>query len=115
MPATGEVLEVRWPSGEGIRVDSGVARGDVVGTRYDPLLAKLIAHGTDRAAALARLSAMLDDTSVLGLTTNRGFLRWLLKDDDVCRGALWTTLIDEQWRPQEALPDAAWAVGALPR
>ena len=70
---------LRWPAGDGIRVDAGIADGDEVGGRFDPMLAKIIAHGADRAEALDRLTAALDDTVVLGLTTNLRFLRWLVR------------------------------------
>jgi acetyl/propionyl-CoA carboxylase alpha subunit len=89
-----------------------VGIGDVIGTRYDPLLAKLIAVAEDRKRALDTLDEMLDTTSVVGVTTNRGFLRWLIADRDVRRGALWTTLIDERWAPEGGLPDAAWPAAA---
>jgi acetyl/propionyl-CoA carboxylase alpha subunit len=112
LPATGEVLEARWPGGDAARVDVGVGAGDVIGTRYDPLLAKLIAVAEDRKRALDALDEMLDRTSVVGVTTNRGFLRWLIADRDVRRGALWTTLIDERWAPEGGLPDAAWPAAA---
>ena len=55
LPTSGSVLAVRWPLGPGIRVDAGVDGGDVVGTRYDGLLAKLCVHGETRTRALARL------------------------------------------------------------
>ena len=89
VPATGEILDTHWPSGsgEGIRIDRGIAAGDVVGTRYDPLLAKLVGFGADRTSAFARLSEVLLSTSVIGLTTNRGFLKWLVNDRDVGKGS----------------------------
>ncbi len=112
VPATGDVLATRWPSGDGMRVDAGVSAGDVVGTRYDPLLAKLVASGEDRAAAIGRLHEMLEQTSVLGVTTNRGFLSWLASNEDVRRGRMWTTLIDESWQPEQELPTAVWPPAA---
>jgi acetyl/propionyl-CoA carboxylase alpha subunit len=120
VPATGEVLEVRWPSGDGIRIDRGIASGDVVGTRYDPLLAKLVGFGTDRVAALATLGDVLKSTSVLGVTTNRGFLEWLVDDPGIRKGSMWTTFIDEHWpeiaAKAPAIPTQAWsaAAAALP-
>jgi acetyl/propionyl-CoA carboxylase alpha subunit len=114
LPATGDVLEVRWPEGEDVRVDAGVGAGDVVGTRYDPLLAKLITHAGDRAGALRALDRALADTAVLGVTTNRGFLRWLAGLPEVAGGSMHTQLIDERWRPRgEDLPEAAWEQAAL--
>jgi acetyl-CoA/propionyl-CoA carboxylase biotin carboxyl carrier protein len=113
LPAAGDVVEVRWPAGDAVRVDAGVGAGDVVGTHYDPLLAKLIAFGPDRAAALASMRAAVDATAVLGITTNRGFLRWLLERTDVNAGELDTQLIDREWQPpEEGTPDEVWAAAA---
>ena len=64
------------PTGlDGVRVDTGVEEGDAVTPYYDPMIAKIIAHGADRAAALERLAAALDATQVEGVTTNLAFLR----------------------------------------
>lgn len=114
VPATGEVLEVRWPQGDGIRIDAGVSAGDVVGTRYDPLLAKLIASGTDRRQALDRLAQTVQDCAVMGVTNNRGFLRWLVTDDDVRAGTMWTTFIDERWQPDttDEIARSGWQAAA---
>ena len=75
LPATGHLARVRWP--DGVRVDTGVREGDDVGDQYDPMLAKLIAHGQTRSEALERLRTALDETTVLGVRTNLRFLRWL--------------------------------------
>ncbi|HET7677885.1 MAG TPA: biotin/lipoyl-containing protein, partial [Candidatus Limnocylindrales bacterium] len=113
LPATGRVVEVAWPGGEGLRVDAGVGPGDEVGTRYDPLLAKLIAHGTDRASALDRLAAALEATRLLGVTTNRGFLRALLEVPEIRAGDARTDTIAVRWHPDPApVPEAAWKAGA---
>jgi len=73
--------EFAVPAGAyGLRLDSGVVDGDTVGVHYDPLLAKLIAHGPDRAAALRRLTAALRGAQVHGLRTNRELLVGLLTD-----------------------------------
>jgi acetyl-CoA/propionyl-CoA carboxylase biotin carboxyl carrier protein len=108
LPATGEVFALRWPQTDGLRVDAGVGEGDVVGTRYDPLLAKLIAHAPTRAQALNALDEALDSTAVLGLTTNRGFLRWLLSLPEVMGGDMHTGLIDDKWQATDDLPPSAW-------
>ncbi|CAA0130768.1 Acetyl-/propionyl-coenzyme A carboxylase alpha chain [Mycolicibacterium vanbaalenii] len=96
LPTGGDVVGLREPSGPGIRVDSGLAGGTVVGSDYDPMLAKVIAHAGDRAAALHALDAALADTAVLGLTTNIEFLRFLLADADVAEGRLDTGLLDRR-------------------
>jgi 3-methylcrotonyl-CoA carboxylase alpha subunit len=76
LPQPGRVTRLTLP--DTVRVDAGVAQGDEVGARYDPLIAKLIAHGDDRAAALDRLQDALAGTVVEGVTTNLPFLRWLV-------------------------------------
>ncbi|MGZ8803566.1 MAG: acetyl/propionyl/methylcrotonyl-CoA carboxylase subunit alpha, partial [Mycobacterium sp.] len=96
LPTGGDVLALREPSRPGIRVDSGLARGTTVGSDYDPMLAKVIAHAADRPTALRELDAALADTAVLGLTTNIEFLRFLLADTDVAAGRLDTGLLDRR-------------------
>jgi acetyl-CoA/propionyl-CoA carboxylase biotin carboxyl carrier protein len=94
LPTGGTVLALRTPSGPGVRVDSALAAGVTVTSDYDPMLAKVIAWGPDRATALARLDRALADTVVLGVTTNAGFLRALLADPDVRAGRLDTGLVE---------------------
>lgn len=94
LPTGGTVVGLDEPRGAGVRVDSGIARGTVVGSDYDPMLSKVIAYGEDRAAALARLDEALAGTHVLGVTTNIDFVRFLLRDDDVVAGRLDTGLLD---------------------
>ncbi|UMP06206.1 biotin carboxylase N-terminal domain-containing protein [Amycolatopsis sp. EV170708-02-1] len=96
IPTGGTVLAVHEPSGEGVRVDSWMSEGAVIGSNYDPMLAKVIAWGPDRAAALHRLDLALADTALLGLGTNVAFLRGLLADGDVRDGKLDTGLVDRQ-------------------
>ena len=90
-PSAGPVLLARYP--DGVRVDAAVETGSVVGTDYDSMIAKVIAHGPDRATALARLDRALADTAILGLTTNTGFLRTLLAHEGVRKGEMDTGLI----------------------
>ena len=96
LPTGGRVLVLREPRGEGIRVDSSLIEGIEIGTNYDPLLAKVIAVGPDRATALARLDRALADTVVLGMSTNTTFLRALLADPEVRLGELDTGLIERE-------------------
>ncbi len=115
LPATGRILALRWPSGDGIRVDAGIAEGDEVTGRFDPMLAKIVAYGSDRREALARLTAALDETVVLGLTTNLRFLRWLVRQWAVTRGDARIDTLDAIWpadAPPLAIPDGAWAEAA---
>jgi acetyl-CoA/propionyl-CoA carboxylase biotin carboxyl carrier protein len=113
LPATGRVERLRWPAGEGVRVDAGIDEGTVVGSRFDPMLAKVIAHGPDRTTALARLTAALDRTVVLGLTTNLRFLRWLVRQPAVLKGQMRIDTLARIWPPDDwaeraATPDEAW-------
>jgi len=113
LPATGRVDALRWPAGDGIRVDAGIQVGSEVGARFDPMLAKVIAHGIDRAQALARLTTALDETLVLGIVTNLRFLRWLVREPAVLDGEARTDTLQRSWPPPDwmartAIPDDAW-------
>ena len=96
LPTGGDVLAVVEPDAAGVRVDSGLAAGMVVGSDYDPMLAKVVAYGADRAAALRNLDRALADTAVLGVVTNIEFARFLLADPDVVAGRLDTGLLDRR-------------------
>ena len=116
VPTSGSVLAVRWPRGPGVRVDAGVDGGDVVGTRYDGLLAKLCVHGETRARAIARLRAALDDVVVLGLTTNLPLLRAVASHPDFERGGVDTGWLERTWQPapdDEPPPEAQAAADAF--
>jgi acetyl-CoA/propionyl-CoA carboxylase, biotin carboxylase, biotin carboxyl carrier protein len=105
LPATGRIVSLHWPAGPGIRVDSAIAQGDAVTDRYDPMLAKIIAFGETRAAALARLQAALDDTRVLGVRTNLRFLRWLMRQDVVAAGEVRTDTVSSLPAAADASPN----------
>jgi acetyl-CoA/propionyl-CoA carboxylase biotin carboxyl carrier protein len=96
LPTGGTVLALSEPQGHGVRVDSGLREGAVVGSDYDPMLAKVIAHAPDRAGAIAALDGALSRTQVLGVRTNVEFLRFLLADPDVLAGRLDTGLLDRR-------------------
>jgi acetyl-CoA/propionyl-CoA carboxylase biotin carboxyl carrier protein len=115
LPVSGTVRRFRPPAGEGVRVDAGIRSGSEVGTAYDPLLAKVIAHGEDRAVALRRLDRALAGLELLGLTTNAAFARTLLARDDVRAGEQDTGLVERALAdgvapvPDDLLPAAALA------
>ncbi|MGY1705385.1 biotin carboxylase N-terminal domain-containing protein [Geodermatophilus sp. SYSU D00697] len=116
LPQTGTVLGLREPTGAGIRLDSSLAVGSVVGTDYDPMLAKVVAYGPDRETARARLVGALGHTAVLGVPTNTAFLRALLTDPDVVAGRLDTGLIErrgEALTAAEPVPPSVYAAAAL--
>jgi acetyl/propionyl-CoA carboxylase alpha subunit len=94
LPQSGRIERLRLPAG--IRVDAGVEEGDEVGLSYDPLIAKLIAHGGTREDALGRLAAALDETEVSGIATNLPFLRWLVRQPPIRSGEATTAFLTEQ-------------------
>jgi acetyl-CoA carboxylase biotin carboxylase subunit len=108
LPSPGRVQALREPSGPFVRVDSGIEVGSVIGTEYDPLLAKLTVWGENRDQARARLERALAEYSVLGIDTNLGFLSRLVRDPDFVRGEYDTELVERRtdlYRPPP-LPDA---------
>jgi acetyl/propionyl-CoA carboxylase alpha subunit len=116
LPSTGRLIHVRWPERTGVRVDAGYEEGDVVTRHYDPLLAKIIVRGGDPRIALGMLANALDDTEVLGVRTNIGFLRALtrrLNDQGVRRD---TGLIERELATlvpeSRPVPDEAYGVAA---
>jgi acetyl-CoA/propionyl-CoA carboxylase biotin carboxyl carrier protein len=117
LPTGGTVLALREPALPHVRVDSGLAEGMTVSSAYDPMLAKIIAHGPDRGTALRRLDGALARTAVLGVTTNIGFLRALLTDPDVAAGRLDTGLVERivPGSGAAAAPDDVLAAAALAR
>ncbi|MCX2728793.1 acetyl/propionyl/methylcrotonyl-CoA carboxylase subunit alpha [Saccharopolyspora sp. NFXS83] len=102
LPSGGRVLAVHEPAGA--RVDSGISAGTIVGSDYDPMLAKVITWGPDRGAALRRLDAALAETAVLGVTTNVAFLRALLGHPEVRAGELDTGLVERNLAELSADP-----------
>ena len=91
-PSAGHLTRVAFPSG--VRVDTWVETGTEVTTSYDPMLAKVIAHGADREDALRRLADALAETRVDGIETNLGLLRAALRDPDVRAATHSTATLD---------------------
>ena len=114
LPATGRIAHVRWP--EGIRVDAGYEEGSTVTRHYDPLIAKLIAHGPHRKLALAKLCEALAQMEVLGVRTNLRFLRALTAHDGIQKGKSDTEFVKrsfEELVPERpAAPDEAYVLAA---
>ena len=80
LPSPGKIEHLRFPEGEGIRVDTGIESGDEVTPYYDPMIAKLIVHAADRPAALARLSDALAGVEIQGIKHNTPYLQRLIAD-----------------------------------
>ncbi|MFE2597821.1 acetyl/propionyl/methylcrotonyl-CoA carboxylase subunit alpha [Streptomyces sp. NPDC059396] len=103
LPTGGTVLALREPQGAGIRTDSGLSEGAEVGSTYDPMLSKVIAHAHDRPTALRKLRAALAGTVTLGVPTNAAFLSRLLAHPSVVAGDLDTGLVERA--ADSLLPD----------
>jgi acetyl-CoA/propionyl-CoA carboxylase, biotin carboxylase, biotin carboxyl carrier protein len=120
LPQAGTASIVRWP--QDVRVDHALASGQVVSTAYDPMLGKVVAHGPDREYARRALVDALDDTAILGLTTNVGFVRSLAASKEFRDAAIDTAWLDalpehggdlEPPSPDTARIFAAWTQAML--
>jgi acetyl-CoA carboxylase biotin carboxylase subunit len=87
-PSPGVVLDVAWPSGPDVRVDTHIEAGSAVPPYYDSLLAKIIVHAADRSAALAQMRSALSATRVSGVATNIAFHQQLLADPEFIAGGV---------------------------
>ena len=117
-PTAGRITAWQMPAGPGVRVDAGVEGDTDLRPEYDPLLAKLMVHASDRPSAVDRLRRALDETLVGGVQTDAGFLRWLVDDAAFAGGDYDTGLIAERWSsvhpvdPEEAALAATAALQA---
>jgi acetyl/propionyl-CoA carboxylase alpha subunit len=110
LPQAGRIELLCLPAG--VRVDAGVEEGDEIGTSYDPMIAKLIAHAPTRAEALDLLALALRETEVGGVTTNLPFLRWLVAHPLVRAGRTTTAFLTEHpplSEPPPRAPEPAWS------
>jgi geranyl-CoA carboxylase alpha subunit len=103
LPQTGRIL--RWRPATGLRVDHALAEGQAVSADYDPMLAKLVAHGPDRETARRRLIAGLEATELLGLRTNRAWLIDILRQPDFVAGRATTDLLERLEPASDPAPD----------
>lgn len=117
LPAIGNLLRVEEPHAPGVRIDSGVVSGDSITIYYDPMIAKVIVYGTDRAQAIRRMLAALSQYVVMGVKTNIPFLRDVLKFPQFVEGNATTGMIEREfgaWQaPSNTPPDAALIAAAL--
>jgi len=113
LPATGRLHLLRLPQGEGIRVDNGVREGQDVTAAFDPMLAKIVAHGADREQAIARLAEALRETVVLGTVTNAAFLERVLAHPAFAGGRTHTGFLSEHAEALRAPPPDAEQLAVL--
>ena len=94
LPATGEILAFSPPEKPDVRWDSGVEKGSFVGVEFDPMLAKVISHGSSRTEAILNLARALEKLHLAGITTNRNFLVSTLRHNKFLKGETTTDFID---------------------
>jgi 3-methylcrotonyl-CoA carboxylase alpha subunit len=104
LPSTGKLWALDFPHGEELRIDTGVRTGDEVTPYYDPMIAKVIAHGPTREKALARLAEALGKTIVAGPKTNVAFLKRLCEAKEFGAGRFDTGYIDRHLKELGAAP-----------
>jgi acetyl-CoA carboxylase, biotin carboxylase subunit len=86
LPSTGTIKHFRFPSGPGVRMDSGYDKGTEVSVYYDPLLAKIICWGPDKKEALIKMIRALNETEIAGIITNKEFLKNICSHEDFISG-----------------------------
>jgi 3-methylcrotonyl-CoA carboxylase alpha subunit len=106
LPSTGKLIALQFPAGEGLRIDAGVEAGSEVSPFYDPMIAKLIAHGVSREQALDRLADALTSAVALGPRSNLSFLALLARAPGFRRGDFDTGFIDRHLEELGAAPQA---------
>ena len=115
MPQTGVVECLHWPVGPNIRIETGIAQGQMVSSFYDPMLAKVIAYGHTREEARTRLIRALEDTCILGFRHNLGFLLHILKTPEMESGQIHTGLLDTWSYQVQPSSDLAMVAGLIDR
>ena len=105
-PSPGLIRRLRLPEGPGIRNDCGVYEGDTISIFYDPMIAKLIAWGSDRGHAIARLDRALEELRVDGIRTTAPLFQKILRDDDFRAGRMDIGMLGRKLESGEWLPSA---------
>ncbi len=107
MPSVGRIVGWAEPRTEGVRTDTGFTAGSEVSRYYDSLIAKVIAHGSDRSKAIASMRLALEDFHVLGVTTNIAYALDVLGHNDFAKGDIDTGFLGRQfaaWSPHSEVP-----------
>jgi len=97
LPLAGRIGRFTMPAGPGVRVDTAIEAGERVPSDYDPLVAKLMVHGSDRAVAIERLARALDETEIGGVQTTLPFHRFVAVSPDFAAGRLSTGFVEDHW------------------
>jgi acetyl/propionyl-CoA carboxylase alpha subunit len=118
LPQSGTIAVYREPSGPGVRVDAGVTEGSTIGVRFDPMLAKLIAYGETRDAAIDRLDRALRNYVILGTKTNVSWLRRVITHEAFRDARVSTRFLEEHDLTRtvpDYVPDLATAIATRAR
>ena len=107
LPQAGRIHRWQAAEGAGLRIDAGIAAGQEISAFYDPMLAKLVAHGRNREEARQRLIAALQDTVLFGPATNRDFLIAVLRHPEFAAGAATTGFINRHFDSLPVVGDGA--------
>ncbi|MCX2981119.1 acetyl/propionyl/methylcrotonyl-CoA carboxylase subunit alpha [Halieaceae bacterium IMCC14734] len=113
LPQTGDIKVWAFPQRSGLRVDHGIAAGQTVSPYYDPMLAKLVAHGESRDDACRKLASALQDTALLGVNSNKQFLENILRHPEFLAGNATTAFIEQHFSADPSMDEAAPAATTL--
>jgi len=116
LPDTGKLKRYRIPKGPGIRVDDGMEEGSEVSIYYDPMVAKLVATGRDREAAIARMKRAIEDYEIEGIKTTLPFCHFVLNHEDFISGKFTTNFVDAYFKPEylkQSLTDEEKEIAAM--
>lgn len=103
MPQTGDILRWKHPQSEAVRVDHGIREGQCVSPHYDPMLAKIITHGSHREEARRRIACAVEDTVLLGVNNNKRFLCNILRHQVFIDGQATTAFIEQQFSDDSSM------------
>ncbi|OFZ19700.1 MAG: hypothetical protein A2X94_16730 [Bdellovibrionales bacterium GWB1_55_8] len=110
IPTPGKIERLNWPTGAGIRIDSGIEEGQTVGTQFDSMLGKLIVHAPSRELAVARMRYALEETVILGIGSNQHYLRTLAEHPSVIEGKMHTGFLGSEfdYKPVPSAEQLSW-------
>lgn len=100
LPDTGVLIRYRPPDGPGVRVDGGIDEGMTIPVEYDPLMAKLIVSGADRAEVIQKMKRAISEFELVGVRNTLGFCDWVMQEADFCAGKFNTHFISQKFHPE---------------
>jgi acetyl/propionyl-CoA carboxylase alpha subunit len=113
LPSTGRIISLYEPTGPGVRLESGIYEGFEVSLYYDPLIAKLVVWGPDRATAIMRMKRALSEYKILGIATSIPFHQKLFESTNFIGGHFDTTFLDDRFSMEQGGSDENEKVAAI--